>query len=61
MLLGGAAFPEQTYVLLSTPSGVPGVGWMPVATNVADTDGYCQFIDLEAMNYAQRSYRLVMP
>jgi hypothetical protein len=34
---------------------------MPVATNVADTDGYCQFIDPEAMNYTQRSYRLIMP
>jgi hypothetical protein len=34
---------------------------MPNATNVADMDGYCQFIDPDARKYVQRSYRLVMP
>jgi hypothetical protein len=61
MLLGGAAEPGQTYVLLAGTSGSPGWNWMTIATNVADIDGYCQFIDPDALNYAQRSYRLVMP
>ncbi len=61
MLLGGAAEPGQTYILLGTTNGGPGRNWMPIATNLADTSGYCQFIDLQAMKYAQRSYRLVVP
>jgi hypothetical protein len=61
MLLGGAAEPGQTYVLLATTIGSPGRNWMPITTNVADINGYCQFIDPDALNYTRRSYRLVMP
>ena len=61
MLLWGAAVPRQTYILLAGPILGPGAGWVPVATNVADTNGYFQFIDVGAFNYPQRFYRLIMP
>ena len=61
MLLGGSAVAGQTYILVSSPNQGPGVGWVPVATNVADTNGYFQFIDADATNYLRRFYRLITP
>ena len=60
MLLAASAVPGQTYSLLVAPSHGSGTAWLPLATNVADTDGYCQFIDANAIDFAQRFYRLVL-
>ena len=61
MQLEGNAVPGETYILLASSSRSAGSAWAPVATNGADINGYVQFIDADAITYAQRFYRLVMP
>ncbi len=60
LLLSGSATPAQTYILMTSPIRGTGAGWVPVATNAADTSGNFQFIDPSGINYAQRFYRLIM-
>ena len=60
MLLSGSAIPVQTYILLTSPIRGPGAAWVPIATNASDTNGNIQFIDANAINYAQRFYRLIL-
>jgi hypothetical protein len=59
--LGGNAVPGEAYILLASSSRTPSSVWTPVATNGADINGYVQFLDADAITYAQRFYRLVMP
>ena len=61
MQLGGTAVPGETYILLASSSRSASSAWAPVATNGADINGYVQFIDTDAITYAQRFYRLIMP
>jgi hypothetical protein len=61
LLLGGVALPEQSYILMASPSRGPGAGWVPVATNMADASGNLRFIDADATTDLQRFYRLIMP
>ena len=56
-MLGGTGGTGQTYVLLTTSNLVSPV-WMPVATNVADTNGLFQFTDPGAISNRQQFYRL---
>ena len=60
VLVAGSAVAAQTYVLLASPSRSPGAPWIPIATNVADIDGNCQFLDVNAMGFAQRFYRIAL-
>ena len=59
--LGGIGGANQTYVLLTASNLAPPIVWAPIATNSADSNGAFTFSDLEAMNYAQRFYRIRTP
>ena len=55
-LLGSPGF---TYVLQATTNFVsPGI-WQPLATNIINTNGVWQFLDLQATNSLQKFYRLM--
>ncbi|HZT22215.1 MAG TPA: protease pro-enzyme activation domain-containing protein [Verrucomicrobiae bacterium] len=54
--LGGAG--GYTYVLEATTNLIPPAAWLPLATNILDTNGAWQFTDAEATNFPQRFYRL---
>src|ERR1019366_6854791 len=56
MLVVGSAVAAQTCVLLAAASRGPGAPWIPIATNVTDIDGNCQFLDVNAIGFAQRFY-----
>jgi hypothetical protein len=55
---GGAG---QTFVLLGASNLAPPVGWWPLATNTAGTNGVINFSDPQATNFSQRFYRLLTP
>jgi autotransporter-associated beta strand protein len=58
--LGGTGGVSQAYVLSGTTNLFPAF-WMPLSTNLADTNGVFQFTDRQATNYGQRFYRLSVP
>ncbi len=58
--LGGTGGAGQTYILLTAADLVSPV-WMPIATNVAGTNGVFSFTDPVATNEGQRFYRLRSP
>ena len=60
-LLTGIGVANQSYVLQTTLSLAPPAAWMPVATNVAATNGVFSFTDAQAGNYTQRFYRVMQP
>ena len=66
-VLGGFEFTStgtrgSNYVLQSCASLQPPVQWVPVETNVADTNGVVQCLDLETNPVSSgRFYRLVTP
>jgi hypothetical protein len=51
----------QTCILLSASDLAPPVVWVPLATNVADTNGMLSFTDSQAASFPQRFYRLHTP
>jgi hypothetical protein len=54
--LSGA--PGYPYVLETTTNLILPANWLPIATNTLDTSGVWQFTDAQALNFAQRFYRL---
>jgi hypothetical protein len=46
-------------VLLGTTNLQPPIGWLPLTTNTADTNGLFNFSDAQATNFSQRFYRLL--
>jgi len=58
--LSGQGAANQGYVLL-TASNLPPVAWLPVLTNLSDTNGVFSFTDVQTTNYAQRFYRITAP
>jgi autotransporter-associated beta strand protein len=48
-----------TCVLLGTTNLQPPIGWLPLTTNTADTNGLFNFSDAQATNFSQRFYRLL--
>jgi hypothetical protein len=51
----------QAYVLLGATALAPPVLWVPVVTNVADTNGGFSFTDAQATNFPLRFYRVSVP
>jgi autotransporter-associated beta strand protein len=58
--LSGTGGMGQAYVLLAATNLVP-ANWMPIATNLANTNSIFQFTDQQTTNYGQRFYRLSNP
>ena len=58
--LGGTGGAGQTYILLMASNLVSPV-WMPMATNMADTNGVFNFTDPGATNNLQQFYRVSSP
>ena len=56
--LSGA--PGFTYILESASDLAVPVGWQPVATNTLDATGDWQYNDMQATNFPQRFYRLML-
>ncbi len=54
--LGGTA--GYTYILETTSNLSVAGGWLSLATNTLDTNGFWQFTDSDATNFTQRFYRL---
>jgi hypothetical protein len=59
--LGGSGAANETYILLTASNLAAPMGWTPIATNTADSNGAFSFADLEATNYQQRFYRIRTP
>ena len=59
--LGGNGAAGRPYVLLTATNLAPVPAWIPVATNLADTNGVFQFNDPAATNYPQRFYKVRYP
>jgi hypothetical protein len=55
-LTGGAG---STYIVQATTDLATGI-WLPLATNVLDTNGVWQFTDTDATNFPQRFYRSML-
>jgi hypothetical protein len=53
--------PGFNYVLEATTNLVSPDDWVPLTTNMPDTNGLWQFTDMEATNYPFRFYRLILP
>jgi hypothetical protein len=60
MQFSGTGGVVQAYVLSGTANLAP-ASWMPIVTNIADTNGMVIFTDSQATNYGQRYYRLSTP
>ncbi|HWY75603.1 MAG TPA: LamG-like jellyroll fold domain-containing protein, partial [Verrucomicrobiae bacterium] len=59
LAVGGSGAAGQGYVLLATSSLAPTIVWLPVQTNIADTNGIFSLTDLQATNFSQRFYRVM--
>jgi hypothetical protein len=59
--LRGTGAAGQSYILLAASNPVPPAGWIPIATNAADSLGLFNFTDTQATNYSQRFYRIATP
>jgi pectin methylesterase-like acyl-CoA thioesterase len=59
IILNFAGLPDTTYSLEAATSLMPPVTWLPMATNMTDLEGLCQFTDFMATNFAVRFYRAV--
>jgi hypothetical protein len=58
--LDGTGKAGQIYFLLAASNLLSPV-WKPIATNIAGTNGVCNFSDPQATNSPQRFYRLTTP
>ena len=59
--LSFSGIPGSTNWVETTTNLVPPVDWMPISTNVADTNGLWQFTDTQATNCPLRFYRSYKP
>jgi hypothetical protein len=53
--------PGSTYWVEATTNLSPPTDWMPISTNVANTNGLWQFTDTVATNFSRRFYRSHKP
>ena len=58
--LNFAGIPGDTYVLETTTNLLSTGGWQPIATNTLDISGVWQFTDMQAVNFKQQFYRLML-
>ncbi len=61
MTLNFSGAPGYTYVLESATNINSPANWMPIATNMLDTNGFGQFTDTQATNFPQQFYQLELP
>jgi hypothetical protein len=53
--------PGQTHQIQATTNLNPPIDWIPIATNMADSNGLFFSVDTQASNYMQRYYRSLRP
>jgi pectin methylesterase-like acyl-CoA thioesterase len=59
LVLNFAGQPNTTYWLEAATNLLPPVNWLPIVTNLADSEGLWHFTDLQTTDYPLRFYRAV--